>query len=125
MWQEADRQIFPYVVQGQQLWADPIRVLRLLLQHTQGRLNDLCRQANRLLDQTRDNGPPPAEPGTPEYVLAQESRGRLADAAVAAFGLPPFDPFTGQGVLENEAFDVLVAFMDWQEQKKTTGGTTT
>ena len=122
MWQEQDRQIFAYFANGAQLWADPIRAHRLMLQHTAGKLNDLIAKANK---GAKTEHQMPAEPGTVEYVQALEAKGILAEAATAAFGLMPFDPATGQGTLESEALDVLIQFLAWLDQKKTTGGTTT
>jgi hypothetical protein len=95
--------------------------MRLLLQHTAGRLNDLCAEANR----TSKDNPQPVQAGTHEYAISQAARGALAEAAIHAFGLPPFDPLTGQGALEDEALAILREFMDWAAQKKTPTGTTT
>jgi hypothetical protein len=120
MWQEDDRRIFAFEFRGQTQFADPVRIHRLLLQATAGQLNAVCERANRVIPD-HDN---PAEPGTMDYVAAYEARGTLAKAALSAFALEPFDPTTGTGTLESEAMAILYAYLQWESQKKTTGGTT-
>lgn len=128
MWAEQDRQIFSFVYKGEMRFADPVKVVRLMLQHTAGLWDRICKDVNRLYPsrpEDDDHPRPAAQPGTPEYAQGQAARGVLAEAALAAFGLPPFDPYTGQGALEDEALTILGEFTAWQKQKKTTGGTTT
>ena len=96
---EARRIFGPYLdANGQQLFADPVAVSRLLNAETGGNLNAHIDQYNAGNDQAA--------------ML-------LANAAVVAFGLPPFDRKTGQGTLQDEALNVLVQFLHWREEKKT------
>jgi hypothetical protein len=123
MFPESVRGIFQYEYQGQLLHADPIRILRLLSIHTGGRLTQLVEDARHLQDRTKEDGPPAAQPGTPEYQAGKVAVGILADATTQAFGLAPFDPYTGEGTLEAEALELLATFTRWMQQKKTPGGT--
>ena len=96
---EARRIFGPYLdANGQQLFADPVAVSRLLNAETRGNLNQYIDQYNA---------------GDDRAAML------LADAAISAFGLAPFDRKTGQGTLQDEALGLLVHFLQWKEQKKT------
>jgi len=46
-----------------------------------------------------------------------QHEGVLAEAAVTAFDLPPFDPETGEGTTEIEALLILRAYLEYAEGK--------
>lgn len=128
MWSEQDRQIFAAVIGGQQLYYDPERVLRLLNLHAGGRLNDRITAALQLQDELDPDSPgkvlrPRAEDGSPEHLAGLDAKGMLVAATLAAFGLAPIDPYTGQGTTESEAYSLLAQFLGWLRSKKLSGGT--
>lgn len=124
MWQEQDRRVFQFVSpDGQVLFADPIAVHRLLGIHTGGRLAhfvNLVRVMNPPAEGEEDRRPPQ---DSPEWVQAQQAWGVLAQATIAAFGLPPFDAMTGTGTLEAEAQELFVRFWAWTTEKKSNPST--
>ena len=96
---EARRIFGPYLdANGQQLFADPVAVSRLLNAETGGNLNQYIDQYNA---------------GDDRAAML------LADAAISAFGLAPFDRKTGVGTLQDEALNLLVQFLHWRGEKKT------
>lgn len=99
-------------------YADPIAVKRMLHIATGGRLNKLIEDANR-----DAHGPEafPLDDESPERLAALQARGVLATATCHAFGLPLFDPTTGEGLTEEEALALLREYLLWLDQKKTSG----
>lgn len=65
-----------------------------------------------------------ADAKTPEGVLTitegVTARGHLVTIACETFGLPAFDPATGNGMLAEACLDVTEAFLAFLNQKKTT-----
>lgn len=124
MYTPEERRIFRFVLtfpSGQQVprYADPIAVKRNLHIATGGRLNKLIADANKDV-RTADN--PPLDDESPERMAALQARGTLAGAACYAFELPRFDPMTGDGMTEEEAMSLLMEYLTWLDQKKTSGG---
>jgi len=102
MYSEDERRIFgPYANgTGNMVFCDPLAAKRKLNIVAGGDLNGLIAMYN---------GEDQAARG-----MAIE---QLAQAAVVAFSLMPFDPLTGQGVTEGESMSVLRHFLDWLEKK--------
>ena len=106
MFTDDEKRIFQYQLNGTTLYADPLRIKRLLQIGTGG-------QFDQLVEQQRDGN----------EVQQAEANGILASATAAAFKFPLLDPKSGNGFTEGEAIDLLRRFLEWVEQKKTTGGT--
>lgn len=111
------RDIFGYSDGEKTRWADPLTVLRRLTQASGGNPNRLLDQARRL--------PPEGDPeqGIPDpdpmaVLQATEAADRLVEACRAAFGLPPIDPDTGEGVPEQVVWDALEAYLAFCDAKK-------
>jgi|SRR5215831_11581769 len=100
MFTTQERRIFgPYCdYDGQQFFADPVAAYRALNGETNGNLAAYIDQYNGGNDR---------------------AAAILANAAVVAFGLTPFDRKTGKGTFQDEALELLTAFMAWREEKKT------
>ncbi len=115
--------IFEYELPGHgRLYADPLAVRRGLLRASDGRLWEwaqAARQVGELVGQSADDPTDAGAARRAEFSTSQsELEGRLADAAYAAFGLPPINAATGQGVAEAVALDLLQKFLGWMEEKK-------
>ena len=123
MFPQNERNVFGFQYQGTLVYADPIAVLRALKLATRGRLSKLIEEANAINPVPGPDAAPPPDPEDPRHLTALLARGGLAGAVVSAFGLPPFDPMSGQGTLEEEALDLLRAFLEWQHAKKLSGET--
>lgn len=106
MFTDDEKRIFQYALNGETLYADPLRIKRLLQIGTNG-------QFDQLVEQQREGG----------EVEQAEANGILAQATAAAFRFPLLDPKTGSGFTEGESIDLLRRFLEWIEQKKTTGET--
>jgi hypothetical protein len=120
-----DRRIFRYLLTfpgGQQIprYADPIAVKRNLHLATGGRLNKLIADANK--DARSPDDPTVIEEDHPDRLTALQARGQLAHAVCLAFELPRFDSTTGEGMVEEECMALLVEYLNWLGQKKTSGG---
>jgi len=111
---------FVYTVQGDKLFADPLRVRRLFLEATDGRgwqyIADLDRARTELDKLTGDDPKIVAQRAVLE-VAKVKIEGALAEATITAFDMPPFDPTTGEGVTEYDALDILRQFMEYAEGK--------
>lgn len=123
-------ELFIYEYGGQQIYADPFKIRRILLEHTDGRaweymhaLYDL-KQAEKELRVQEEQ----VQPGTPdgERVKAQlalnlisssKLEGVLAGATMEAFEFSPIDPESGQGITEDSALEILAKYMEFAEGK--------
>lgn len=116
--------VFEYIVDGHTLYADALKVRRLLLANTEGRAWTYTRDLALLKDEAntikQDQGL------TPEQLEARLSinrvsvanlEGILAKAAVAAFEFPPFNPEDGSGCTELVALTTLSRYMDFAAGK--------
>ena len=114
MFSESERNVFFYL----ERWFDPLRVWRRLQQATQGELRQLLAlaQTPKVPDDL-----PPEEKEAVQQVTPQQmaARDRLLEAVPHAFELPPFDPSTGTGLLEEQAMGLLFQYLAWMEEKKT------
>jgi hypothetical protein len=101
MYTDKERRIYgPYHDGREPVYADPLAVWRKLTVATRGELAALLARYN--------------ENGTSQDLAA----GPLAEAAVAAFGLVPFDKLTGHGACEDDALWLLGDFLAWRAEKK-------
>ena len=99
---EGETQIFgPYFVNGEPRYADPLMVQEQLWALLDGDANQFLRAAR-------------SEDARVRWHAWQ----RLAQAVPQAFGLPPFDPATGQGTTLRECRLLLDGFLDWCEELK-------
>lgn len=113
-----EREIFSYHYGQGVRYADPHAVQRVLHAQLGGSLAEVIRQANG----GKKAPPPGSPPGTPPEndgppVPPEVWSGaweRLYVATIAAFGLRPFDPATGQGATEPECKELLTRFFHWQ-----------
>lgn len=98
-----DQRIFgPYLINGQPRWADPIEVQHHLSALLEGDPNQAL-----------------ADYHAADAGVAYRTRVRVLAAVCQAFGLPPFDPATGQGATWTECRAVLDAFLAFcQDLKK-------
>jgi hypothetical protein len=110
MFTDEQRLIFSYEVRGVKRWADPLAVRRNLLRASAGEIYELCQKAARPADS--EHGPD-EDPGV--ALDRAEAGGKLHAIACAAFGLPPFDPATGEGITEFETGELLSDFWGWLE----------
>lgn len=92
---------FAYHDGRQELKGDPLSLQRALRRETQGTLEQLLKSA-------RDSDPMVSVPAA-EAVLA---------ATRAAFGLMPYDPTTGEGVMDRDVIALLRQFREFDAQVK-------
>lgn len=125
MFSEQERKVFRYEVAGRARWADPLAVWRALLRESGGRFLSWQKDASA------DRPPAPPDGAPEEIALAHEASFLLArfDAEErclacvrAAFELPPFDRDTGEGVCEQDCWDVLASFQGWLEKNDSAAG---
>jgi hypothetical protein len=86
------------------LYADPLAVNRKVKALLGGDVEQVVRDYN-----------------SGEDVLVERAAARFLGAVVEAFGLKPFDPKTGTGLVEAHVVQVWNHFQDWLAQKKTSG----
>jgi len=101
---EARRIFGPFCNGESQVYADPIRVYRRLHFALDGDPNKYLRD-RRSEDQE----------------VAFKAKEHLISAAVYAFEMKPFDPTTGQGVLEENVLPTLKAYLEYMDAKKEMG----
>ncbi len=102
MYTESERQIYgPYFSGVTAVYADPIRVRRLLTDLLDG-----------------NPGKALAALAGPIPELRIEATERVLRAVVVAFGLVAFDPTTGQGLREDEVKGRLDDFLAWWAEVK-------
>jgi hypothetical protein len=105
MYSEAQRRIFgPYSNGVSEVYADPIKVYRILSHELEGEPNRFIRGANSDDPQT-----------------AFESRNRLLAAAATALDMTAFDPGTGKGALESDVMAALNLFLEFMEKNAARG----
>jgi hypothetical protein len=101
MYTEQERRIFgPYFNGTEVVYADPIRLKRRLDHALEGETPKWIERYN--------------DPAHPQHYDAQE---RVLAAAVWAMELRPFNPQTGEGVLEAEVEQALYGFLEYLEGK--------
>ncbi len=101
-----DRDIFQATLpDGGSRYYDPLAVGRRLIEATKNQLAEI-------VDRTQ----------AADVVVQEVAFGRLADACIAAFQLPPFDPATGLGTLESESLAVYEQYAVWLNKKKVNTG---
>jgi hypothetical protein len=117
--------VFEYTYRDETRFADPLRVRRLLLQHTDGRawtyVRDLAvRKAEKTeIENNQDLSPEQREAHLAiNRVESANLEGILATAAVEAFDLPEFDPSDGTGTTELEALTLLQGYMEFAAGKE-------
>lgn len=123
MFTDTERLIFPYEVRGQKRWADPLAISRNLIRASNGEFDQIDAESRDVPDGVggfAEQGPQgPEEFGK---VLSRASAREKRHAfTCAAFGLPPFDPATGEGVTEVETAAVLDSFLVWLEGNERPG----
>lgn len=105
-----------------EFWSDPLVIRRGLLLATSGRAWEWASQARELelaLDGCQDADGDTAAAQRAEWSMRlADLEGKLAHAAYHAFGLPPIDRETGQGVGESVVLGLVQDFLAWCEQKK-------
>ncbi len=103
MFSADERKIFGPYYDGAKdhVYADPLRVRRLLTLRLEGKPNEWI---------ARTASPDPKE--------KSDAVGKVVAATVEAFSLVPFDPKTGKGADELTCLETLDAFIKWQESKK-------
>jgi hypothetical protein len=117
LYDDGERAIFEYAVNGQRLFADPMAVHRRLTLALGGNPNAVLEQSEAGLFE-EDN---PAAADEPQNRLARAAaEERLWPAVRSALGLPAFDPKTGQGVTDATCRRLLDQFVAFEAQKKTT-----
>jgi hypothetical protein len=91
----------PYNNGAYNVYGDPLRITRRLDQKLQGDHDKWAEKtfSSRVEEKT-------------------EALGRLAEAAIFAFDLEPFNPKSGKGCTEQVAINVLQAFNKWRMEKK-------
>lgn len=103
------------------VFVDPLKLRRKLLSATSGRCWEWAKRVKEYESQLAKIKDQAGE--TPEAQRAEWSKdmaeleGRLAEAAMTAFGLNPVDPETGLGVTEMTALELLNDFLGWLEKK--------
>ncbi len=108
-------------------FADPVKVRRLLLSHSDGRfwswVADAARNQKEMAEARQATGDDPEAMARIEAALAihrsaiAELEGKIASAAYVAFGVPPMDTDTGDGVTEGEVLQVVRDFLEYAEKK--------
>lgn len=107
-----DRNIFKYHDGTQERFGDPIalhRGLVLALRPQGGDLGEVCQLA-RSHDDAGIRVRPDAQ--------AQEYQGYLLAAFRQAFSLPDWKPLTGEGVLDEQVWEIVDQFFTWEAKKK-------
>lgn len=107
MYTKTERLIFgPYQTGNgdEAIYGDPLKILRHLTLALSGNPNAVLNEAKQ----------------KEEPLVSARARGQLADAAVSAFGLTPFNQGTGQGTTEEDALKVLTHFLRFVSSKKKT-----
>lgn len=99
--------IFQYQVSGQARFADPIETRRRLEVECHGQLREWIDFSKAKNAAGEDNNP--------EQIA--RFQGQLVAAARAVFALPPLNPMTGEGIVEDEVWDVLDAFFQFESKK--------
>ena len=103
MFKADERKIFGPYYDGAKdhVYADPLRVRRILTLRLDGKANEWI-----------------ARTASPDQTEKSEAVGKVVAATIEAFSLVPFDPRTGQGADELTALETLDAFIKWQASKK-------
>lgn len=105
MFNEAERRIFgPYFNGVEMVYADPLRIYRQLQAALDG-------DTNAYLERMRSEAA--ADSNT--------AKDRVLAAVISVFGMPAFDPKTGQGTLEQDAMAVLRNYLEFMHAKKEMG----
>ena len=115
-WTDEERAIYgPYHNGAAKVFGDPDAIYRALVQACGGHYGQIL----------KDIGAAYGEDDKPLAVLAPDQqltflKGRqaLAEAAVPAFGLLPFDPATGKGCGEGYCYDLACHFLNWRDDLK-------
>jgi hypothetical protein len=98
-----DRNVFKYQDGGRDVYADPLVVYRSFVGALGG-------DPEPYLAAARNESREPAD-----FMSRLEAEGKLAEASRVAFGLPAFDPGTGEGATEAFCLDTLYSFLEWLE----------
>jgi hypothetical protein len=93
--QHRDRHVFTYEIAGVKRYADPSAVRRRLIVDSAGEFDALCLAASK-----GDAG-------------AEDAKEKLHGILCAAFGLPAFDPATGEGTTEGDSAAMYDRFAAW------------
>lgn len=102
-----NRKIFEYTIDGEKRYADPLVVLRIIVDVIGDRVESALAAANNEAD----------------LVASERARVQIVAGTRAAFKLPSVSMETGDGVPEADVIDLFRAFWDWmQEKKKPLGG---
>lgn len=115
--------VFGFVYENTRCFADPLKVRRVLLEGTDGRAWTYVRDLALYKEQLAQ----PLEEGTtPEQLAAHQAvlrlniarlEGALAEAAIEAFELPPFNPKDGSGCTELIVLTILAQYMEFAAGK--------
>lgn len=120
---------FDHVIQGENIYDDPFRIRRLLLEHTDGRcwryLRDLAelnvqlatlQSTEQLLTEAAEKEKCVADIAVTVTAIVK-LEGILVTAGYAAFELMPLNRETGEGVTEIEVMESLKLFIEFAEGK--------
>lgn len=108
MFKPSDKEIFTYVICGEEKKADPFFLRLSLIAETKGELNKLNEQAFVKLDET-------SQPS----VIADKhiAIGKLTEAASRSFELPLYDSKTCEGYLYEDIWNLYTKFDDYLLKK--------
>jgi hypothetical protein len=95
-----ERHVFSYEFRGVKRFADPAAVRSVLIRASAGAFNELCVAASK------------------DGTEAGDAREKLHAVLCSAFGLPPFDPATGEGTTEGESASLYDRFAAWLDRPK-------
>lgn len=125
MFSEKERRCFQYADgTGQDRWADPLKVRRIMLRETGGLLDATWEKAAEMWRILRMRAPEhdsdwKRPPVTPEMIACEDI---LLSAARKAFNLPAFDPATGGGSVDSDVITVLRSWSAWVGKCAAAGG---
>lgn len=127
MFPEEERKIFCYRAGGREMIGDPFAITRRLVRWCDGDVGKVMadRYAGYPPYQEDESGNPvqveEAQVDPAQEPIRFDAENKIIRASYEAFGLPPWDNETGEGVSEEEALRVFDEFCAWvAEQKKTT-----
>jgi hypothetical protein len=103
-----EKEVYRYELHGQECFADPLACYRRVLEACQGDLGSELEAVRR--------PPPGTVEQAPELMNRLGAEERLAEASRKGFGLPAFDPATGEGATDAQALRVLYDFLGWLEK---------
>lgn len=97
-----NREIYgPYFNGEEQLFADPLSAYRKLIFHLDGKPRETVEESK-----------------SEDVEVSYPAKEKLVEAARAAFYLAPFNPRDGSGARDEDAWVVLVDFLNWVTKKK-------